>query len=72
MAQTRPKAKRRRTTFTPEEGRAHFDEQARRLLGMEGEEFVRRWEAGEFDDNPDRRGVIELSIVLPLYYDSLP
>ena len=68
MAQTRPKTK---TTYTPEEGRAIFDQEAHRLLGMDGEEFVRKWEAGEFDDNPDRRGVIELSIVLPLYYDSL-
>jgi len=35
---------------TPEEGRALFDEEARASMGMSGEEFIRRYEAGEFDD----------------------
>jgi hypothetical protein len=35
---------------TPEEGRAYFDEQARELLGISGAEFVRRHDAGEYDD----------------------
>lgn len=33
--------------LTPEEARAVFDRTARRLLGISGEEFVRRWEAGD-------------------------
>ena len=36
--------------LTPEEGRAFFDEQARTLAGMSGEEFLRRLDAGEFDE----------------------
>lgn len=30
-----------------------FDRQARQCLDMSGEEFIRAWEAGEFDDDPD-------------------
>lgn len=40
---------------TPEEGRALFDAQARELFGISGEEFLRRLDAGEYDeiyDNP--------------------
>jgi len=39
--------------LTPEEGRAYFDREARRLVGMSGEEFLRRWDAGEFQPVPD-------------------
>lgn len=58
--------------MSPAEARSYFDDEARRLVGMDGEEFVRAWEGGEFDDNPDRPGVMELVIILPFYYDSLP
>ncbi len=36
-------------------GRELVDKQARKYLGMSGEEFKRRWEAGEIDadDSPD-------------------
>ena len=44
--------------LTAEEARAHFDAQARRLLGMSGEEFLRRLDAGEFDDQVDQPGPI--------------
>jgi hypothetical protein len=38
-----------------EAGRELVDEQARKYLGISGEEFARRWEAGEIDadDDPD-------------------
>jgi len=72
MAQTRAKVHRRNWVMSAQEARAYFDDEARRLVGMDGEEFVRAWEAGEFDDNPDRPGVMELVIILPFYYDSLP
>jgi hypothetical protein len=38
-----------------EAGRELVDEQARKYLGISGEEFRRRWEAGEVDadDDPD-------------------
>jgi|SRR5579884_238500 len=55
--------------LSPEEGRALFDEQARRLLGLSGEEFLRRYDAGEFDavyDDPGvGREVVHLSMLIP-------
>ena len=36
--------------LTREESRAYFDQQARELMGMSGAEFLRRYDAGEFDD----------------------
>lgn len=33
--------------------RAFFDRQARALLGISGSEFVRRWQAGAYDDIAD-------------------
>ncbi|MBA2755086.1 MAG: hypothetical protein H0U40_11605 [Chloroflexia bacterium] len=41
---------------TTEEGRAIFDDQARRLMNMSGEEFLRRWDAGEFAEIADAPG----------------
>lgn len=38
---------------SPEEGRRMFDEVARAWVGMSGEEFLRRYDAGEFADMPD-------------------
>lgn len=35
------------------EARALFDRQARMLLDLSGEEFLARWDAGEYRDLPD-------------------
>jgi hypothetical protein len=37
----------------PEEARRHFDKMAREKVGMGGDEFIRRLDAGEFLDLPD-------------------
>ena len=50
--------------LTPEEARAEFDRRARQLLGMSGAEFLRRYDAGEVDDDDDR--VAELAFLSPL------
>ena len=50
--------------LTREQGRALLDKAARRYLGMSGEEFIRRWEAGEFADD-DRYQVVHLAMLLP-------
>lgn len=53
---------------TPEEGRALFDEQARKVMGMSGEEFLRRWDAGEYDeiaDAPGYRHIMRLASLIP-------
>ncbi len=39
--------------LTDEEAHAIFDEEARQVMGMSGEEFLRRFDAGEYDNHPD-------------------
>ena len=51
-----------------DESRAFFDVQSRRLMGMSGEEFLRRYDAGEFAeqlDDPDCRGLTQLVMLIP-------
>jgi hypothetical protein len=36
--------------LTPEQSRAHFDELTYELLGISGDEFTRRYDAGRHDD----------------------
>jgi hypothetical protein len=52
--------------LTREEGRAFFDGQVRERLGMSGEEFLRRWDAGEYReiaDDPDHPDVMYLHMI---------
>jgi hypothetical protein len=42
-----------------------LDRQARKYLGMSGEEFVRRWRAGEIEE-PDRSEVLRVAMLIPL------
>ena len=39
--------------LTMEESMAEFDRRARAVAGVSGEEFIRRLDAGEYDDTPD-------------------
>lgn len=48
-----------------EEGRAILDRAARHYLGMSGEEFAVAWNAGHFDDDPDRPEVMRVVMLLP-------
>jgi hypothetical protein len=41
-----------------------LDEAAHRYLGINGEEFVRAWDAGKFED-PDRPEVMRVAMLLP-------
>jgi hypothetical protein len=56
--------------LTREEGWELLNRQARLYLDMEGEEFIRRWDAGEFDDPDDRTKngpeVMRVAMLLPL------
>jgi hypothetical protein len=52
-----------------EEGRALVDAMARENLGMSGEEFVRRWNAGDIPD-PDRTEVLVVAMLLPFMKQS--
>lgn len=53
---------------TREEGRRLFDAQARKLMHMSGDEFLRRWDAGEFAaiaDDPDHPEIMRLAMLIP-------
>ena len=50
----------------PEEWWRFFDSQAQALLSMGGAEFLRRWEAGEWDgiaDDPEHRDILYLAML---------
>ncbi|MCX6020172.1 MAG: hypothetical protein NTZ05_00275 [Chloroflexi bacterium] len=63
------KAARPAPEFTPAEGIAIFDREARRELNISGEEFLRRWDAGEFKpiiDAPEWHSkVMSVAMLLP-------
>lgn len=51
---------------TPEEGRELFDRQARRRMGISGDEFLHRYEGGEYDDvDCTDSGVMAMLMLLP-------
>jgi hypothetical protein len=51
--------------LSPEESRAFFDAKVRVLLGVGGEEFVRRWNAGEYDEIADDPAHSDIMLFLP-------
>ena len=51
-----------------EEGRRMFDAAVRRRLGISGDEFIRRWDAGEYDeiwDSPGHLHIGDLASLIP-------
>ena len=50
---------------TPEEGRQILDRAARRRLGISGEEFLRRWDAGEYVEVADEPNLARVAILIP-------
>ncbi len=48
-----------------EEGRRLFDKKARQYFGISGDEFIRRFEAGEYGDPDDSPSVMRLVMLLP-------
>lgn len=49
--------------MTAEEGLEMLDREAQRLLGISGEEFIQRWESGDYDDQPETPVVIRLALL---------
>jgi hypothetical protein len=47
------------------EGASIVDEAARRLLSISGDEFIRRWDAGETIDG-DHLSIMKVAMLLPL------
>lgn len=52
--------------MSPEEAWERFDRAAQRDLHMGGEAFLQAWDAGEFDEAPDRPEVMRLVLLRPL------
>jgi hypothetical protein len=53
---------------TREEGRALFDHQAKKTLGISGHEFLKKWDAGVYrpvPDNAEGRKVRRLAMLIP-------
>jgi hypothetical protein len=53
---------------TREEGLALFDQQARKTLGISGDEFLRRWDEGVYQpvpDTPEGRAIGRLAMLIP-------
>ena len=55
--------------MTRDEGHEMLDKLARRYLNMSADEFIKAWESGEFDDEPDRPEVMRLAMLLPFVKD---
>lgn len=52
--------------FTPEEARAFFEAEVQRAMGISGEEFLRRLDAGEYNeiyDDPEYRHIGRLEML---------
>ncbi len=49
------------------DGKALFDHQARQALGISGEEFLRRWDAGVYraNDSDEGRAARRLAMLIP-------
>jgi hypothetical protein len=48
--------------LTYEEAWEMFDGMAHRYAGMSGDEFIRAWDAGEFDDDPEPVMIVAMMI----------
>lgn len=51
-----------------DEARAFFDREARRLVGLSGTEFIRRYDRGDYaaiEEDEFGRAVVELSFIIP-------
>ena len=51
--------------LTHEEGLALLNREAQRYLHMSAEQFIKAWEAGDFDEDPDRPDVMYVAMLLP-------
>jgi len=64
-----PETNGRDRELSKEESRELFNRQAKLYLGISGDEFIQRWDAGEYGDPDDRSknspGVMRLAMLLP-------
>ncbi len=65
MQQETPQTNGHVKDLTAEEGWQLFDNAARFYLNISGEEFIRRWDEGYYDEDPDQPEVMSLAMLLP-------
>jgi hypothetical protein len=58
------------SVLTDEQARALFDHEARRLAGLPAEEFLAKWDAGDYrsldiDATPEGRKIAYLALLIP-------
>ena len=51
--------------LSAEEGRELFDKTARRLLGLSGDEFLARWDSGDYRDERENMAVTKVAMLIP-------
>jgi hypothetical protein len=51
--------------LTAAEGRALFDKTARKLLGISGDEFLARWDRGEYQHEKEQMAVTKVAMLIP-------
>ncbi len=54
--------------YSPEETEAMIDSEARKLLGISGPEFRRRWLAGKYDEHAEMHRVLDIAFMLGADY----
>jgi len=65
MAQAPTKDENVARELTLEEGWDLLDKQARKYLSMSGMDFVKKWQAGEFKEDPDQPEIMHIAMLLP-------
>lgn len=68
MTETAPQTERGIHWRSQQELRVLFDAEARRVMGMSGEDFLRRYDAGDFDrvhDDGEDIDFVELEMLIP-------
>jgi len=48
-----------------EEGAALFDKTARKLLGISAQEFLARWDRGDYEDERENMAVTKVAMLIP-------
>ena len=65
MAQAPAKNESTVKELTLAEGWELLDKQTQKYLSMSAKEFVKKWKAGEFDEEPDRPEIMHVAMLLP-------
>lgn len=48
-----------------ERGQELFDKAARRILGISGDDFLARWDRGEYDEGDEDTAVTRVAMLIP-------